>query len=119
MTSPYAVKIPSMRSAPPADPKRKEAEGRADLLRLLGSAAPIAGTAIGGIAGGLLGAGAGGVGAIPGAAAGAGIGGGIGQGLAGLAGAGADQQTREFEEDDAEKNARRQLQMQILASARR
>ena len=69
--------------------KRKD-DPWARMLDVVGSVAPAAGTAIGGVAGGLLGAAAGGgVGAVPGAGIGAAIGGAAGSGLGALAGGGA------------------------------
>ena len=92
---------------------RKQASGNADILRLLANMAPMAGTAIGGIAGGVIGAGAGGVGAIPGAAAGSAIGGAAGQAVGSALGSGADSMTKEYEE----KQAARDAQLQMLLSA--
>ena len=101
---------------------RKSASGNADILRLLANMAPMAGTAIGGIAGGVIGAaGAGvptaGAGAVPGWIAGAGagsaIGGAAGQAVGSALDSGADSMTKEYEE----KQAARDAQLQMLLSA--
>lgn len=112
MASPYANPYGSLTKVdvkgPSADERKRaeEASGSADLLRLLSSAAPIAGTAIGTAIGAAAGAPAGGIGAIPGAAIGGAIGGGVGN-LAGSAlSSGADNQTREFEEKDLARRRR-------------
>ena len=101
---------------------RKSASGNADILRLLANMAPMAGTAIGGIAGGVIGAaGAGvptaGAGAVPGWIAGAGagsaIGGAAGQAVGSALDSGADSMTKEYEE----KQAARDAQLKMLLSA--
>ena len=92
---------------------RKSASGNADILRLLANMAPMAGTAIGGIAGGVIGAAGGPGGAIAGAGAGGAIGGAAGQAVGSAMGSGADSMTKEYEE----KQAARDAQLQMLLSA--
>ena len=119
MANPYAPSIAKPRLAAPRDKKREDAGGIADIMRMLGTAAPGIGTAAGGAIGAALGAPAGGIGALPGAAIGSAIGGGLGGAAGSALGAGADAQTRPFEEADAEREARQQLYMQMLGAARR
>lgn len=106
-----------------SDPKRPEKKQNpwADALRFAGSAAPLAGTALGAIGGGLAGSLAGGIGAIPGAAAGAGIGGALGSGAGAMMGAGADWMTQGAEDEEQkaladaeERRARQMAMMQLL-----
>lgn len=99
MPSPYAnpygsltkVNVRGPSAAQQAQDKKKSND--ADLMRMIGQWAPVAGTALGGVVGGLAG---GGAGAVPGMA--------IGGSLGGLAGSmlnsGADAQTRDAEEAD-------------------
>ena len=96
----------------------QRASGTADIMRLLASAAPGAGTAIGGIAGGLIGSAAGGVGAIPGAGLGASIGGGLGQMAGGMLGSAADSQTKPYEDEAAKRDAKLQALMAVMGSRR-
>jgi hypothetical protein len=122
MPSPYASQYDS---APrnPAPPKRRkgreQAEAGAGLLRMLGQAAPMVGTAAGGLIGAGIGSMAGGVGAIPGATLGSGIGGALGGALGGAAGAGAGEMERPYADDDLEAEARRRLTMDVLSRMRR
>lgn len=108
----------SAMSLAPAPKRDKGKEGTADLLRMLGSAAAPVGTAIGSGIGGLIGAGAGGIGAVPGAGIGGAIGGALGSGLGAIAGYGAEQQTRDVDEAELERQARRQMLMQVLGGMR-
>lgn len=103
----------------PAPKRDKGKEGTADLLRMLGSAAAPVGTAIGSGLGAIIGGGAtGGIGAAPGAGIGGAIGGALGSGLGALAGYGAEQQTRDVDEAELERQARRQMLMQVLGGMR-
>lgn len=128
MKSPYAnpygslTKVDVQGPSPEEQAKAKQGSANADLLRMLGSAAPVVGTALGGVAGGLLGAaggaalGPGGaaVGALGGAAKGAGIGSALG-GLGGNALNGAaDMQTRESEEKDIARRRKLEALQQVM-----
>lgn len=98
--------------------KRKD-DPWARMLDVVGSVAPAAGTAIGGVAGGLLGAAAGGVGAVPGAAIGASLGGAAGSGLGALAGGGAAairQPDVDAEEDRLARERERQARQMAALS---
>lgn len=97
---------------------REQADGGAALLRMLGQAAPMVGTAAGGLIGAGIGSMAGGVGAIPGATLGSGIGGALGGALGGAAGAGANEMERPFAEQDSEAEARRRLTTSLLSQMR-
>lgn len=96
--------------------KAKSAGASADLLRMLGAAAP----AVGGLAGTAIGAGigsmAGGIGAAPGAAIGGAIGGGAGQMLGAGLGYGADQQVQPYEEADMARRRRLDAINRVLGS---
>lgn len=120
MSSPYADRYKdSPRAKPPKQrPGREKAEQGAGLLRMLGQAAPMVGTAAGGLIGAGIGSMAGGVGAIPGATLGSGIGGALGGALGGAAGAGAGEMERPYQDDDMEAEARRRLTMSVLQNMR-
>ena len=120
MPSPYASPYASAPKTPmpKARKGREQADQGAGLLRMLGQAAPMLGTAAGGLIGAGIGSMAGGVGAIPGATLGSGIGGALGGAAGGLANAGAGEMERPFAEDDSEREARRRLTMSILSQMR-
>ncbi|MCC7173493.1 MAG: hypothetical protein IT459_23820 [Planctomycetes bacterium] len=104
----------------PAAPRgRRQAEGQADLLRLLGGLAPavggVGGAALGGLVGGLA---TGGVGIIPGAVAGGGLGASVGSGVGALANYGADMAVRPHEEAAMKKKARDEELMRLLSAMR-
>ena len=96
--------------------KRKKggaaAQGRADMLGLAGSVAPMIGTGLGM-----------GIGALAGGPVGAGVGGALGGAAGGALGAGlnfgADQQTQPYEEEEAKRRARYEAVSQILGNMRR
>lgn len=119
-SSPYASRYANSPSTPMPKPRkgREQAEGGAGLLRMLGQAAPLVGTAAGGLIGAGIGSLGGGVGAIPGATLGSGIGGALGGALGGAATAGASEMERPFAEQDSEAEARRRLTMSILSQMR-
>jgi len=119
MRNPYSVDVPKPRLSPAKDKRREQGSGTADLMRMLGSAAPFLGTAAGTAIGAGVGSLAGGIGAVPGAGIGSAIGSGLGMAAGSALGAGADMQTRPFEEEDAEREARRALYLQMLGAARR
>lgn len=97
---------------PRPDPRaRRQAEGNADTLSFLGGIAPLAGSAIGGLAGTFL---APGLGTAGGAAIGGALGGAAGQGLGFMA----QQQTRPFEEEEMRRAARFAAVREILGSMR-
>jgi len=112
-TSPYASRYADTpKTQMPKQRKgREQAEQGAGLLRMLGQAAPLVGTA----AGGLIGAGLGGP---AGAMLGSGIGSALGGAAGGLATGGAAEMERPYAEDDAEREARRRLTMSILSQMR-
>lgn len=114
MASPYANPygdLTKVNVKGPSPEERRKAQGAgasADLLRLLGAAAPVAG--------GLIGAGVGSI--VPGA--GTALGGAIGSGIGGLAGAaanyGADQAVRPYEEADLSRRRRLDAINRVLGS---
>lgn len=120
MASPYAnpygslTKVNVQGPTPEEQAKAKQGSANADLLRMLGSAAPVVGTALGGVAGGLLGMAGGPAGALGGASAGASIGSALG-GLGGNALNGAaDGQTRESEEKDIARRRKLEALQQVM-----
>jgi hypothetical protein len=120
MASPYAnpygslTKVNVQGPTPEEQAKAKQGSANADLLRMLGSAAPVVGTALGGVAGGLLGMAGGPAGALGGASAGASIGSALG-GLGGNALNGAaDMQTRESEEKDIARRRKLEALQQVM-----
>jgi hypothetical protein len=120
MASPYAnpygslTKVNVQGPTPEEQAKAKQGAANADLLRMLGSAAPVVGTALGGVAGGLLGMAGGPAGALGGASAGASIGSALG-GLGGNALNGAaDGQTREAEEKDLARRRKLDALQQVM-----
>lgn len=120
-TSPYASKWQGRSLGGPEvqDPRgRSGAEGSARLMQMLGQWAPLAGTAVGGIAGGIIGAGAGGVGAIPGAVSGAGLGNAAGQALGAGLGFAGDETMKPYDEAEARRRARQQAIAETLAQLR-
>ena len=114
MASPYAnpygnlTKVNVQGPSPAEQAKAKQGSANADLLRMLGGAAPVVGSAVGGIAGGLLGMAGGPLGALGGASTGASLGGALGSLGGNALNAGADMQTREAEEADLSR--RRKLE---------
>jgi hypothetical protein len=98
--------------------QQQQASGMADILRMLGSAAPAAGTALGAGIGGLIGAGAGGVGALPGASIGGAIGGGLGQMAGGLAEGGAGMAERPTLERQQARDRQIEMLLQAFGSRR-
>lgn len=115
MASPYANPYGNLTrvnvQGPSTDERQKaeKASASADLLRLLGAAAPAAG--------GLIGAG---VGALAGGPAGAALGGSLGSGAGQIAGAGlnygADQSVRPYEEADMSRRRRLDAINRVLGS---
>jgi|GEM_PF-3263105 len=112
MASPYAnpygnlTKVNVQGPSAAEQAKAKQGSANADLLRMLGGAAPIVGTVGGGIAGGLLGLAGGPAGALGGASAGASLGNALGSLGGNALNAGADMQTREAEEADLSRRRR-------------
>lgn len=112
MASPYAnpygnlTKVNVQGPSAAEQAKAKQGSANADLLRMLGGAAPIVGTVGGGIAGGLLGLAGGPAGALGGASAGASLGNALGSLGGNALNAGADMQTREAEEADLTRRRR-------------
>lgn len=98
--------------------QQQQASGMADILRMLGNAAPAAGTALGAGIGGLIGAGAGGVGALPGASIGGAIGGGLGQMAGGLAESGAGMAERPTLERQQARDRQIEMLLQAFGSRR-
>lgn len=115
MPSPYANPYGNLTKVdvrgPSAEERRKakSAGASADLLRMLGAAAP----AVGGLAGTAIGAGLGGP---AGAAIGGAIGGGAGQMLGAGLGFGADQQVQPYEEADMARRRRLDAINRVLGS---
>lgn len=112
MASPYAnpygnlTKVNVQGPSAAEQAKAKQGSANADLLRMLGGAAPVVGGVGGALVGGLLGAAGGPAGILGGAESGSKIGGALG-GLGGNAlNAGADMQTREAEEADLSRRRR-------------
>lgn len=98
---------------------RAKASGNADWLRMLAGIAPAAGTALGAGAGALIGGiPTGGAGALPGAGIGGAIGGGLGQMAGGLLSSNADSQTKEFDDKEAERQAKLNALMGLLGGRR-
>lgn len=115
MASPYANPYGKLTNVNVHGPSAEEREGAnkagasADLMRMLAGAAPAVG--------GLVGVGAG---ALLGGPAGAGLGGAVGSGLGQVAGAGleagADSQTRPYEEADLSRRRRLDAVNRVLSS---
>jgi hypothetical protein len=120
MKSPYAnpygslTKVDVQGPSPEEQAKAKQGSANADLLRMLGSAAPVVGTALGGVTGGLLGMAGGPAGALAGASAGAGIGSQLGQLGGNALGGAADMQTRESEEKDLARRRKLDALQQVM-----
>jgi hypothetical protein len=117
MPSPYANPYGSLTKVDVKGPSAKEQEqakrnaGTADLMRTIGSWAPVVGGGLGGLVGGLA---TGGAGIVPGMAAGAGLGQLAGAGL----GAAADGQTRGDEEADLSRRKKLEALQQMAFLAR-
>lgn len=112
-SNPYAPKSQVNWQAVRGKPVKRDrgAEQRSDLLGLLGSVAPAAGTALGA-----------GIGLAAGGPVGAGVGGALGGGIGSIAGAGlnyaADKQTERQDEDEMRRRARMEAVASILGSMR-
>lgn len=128
MANPYTQPYEQFRgmgkvAGPSAQERRKQqqSQGMADILRMLGNAAPAAGTAIGGLLGAFGGGALGAIGGPAGAAVGGGLGkeggaklgGDIGQFVGSLAGGGADMAER----DSLERQQERDRQIGLLLNA--
>lgn len=120
MKSPYAnpygslTKVDVQGPSPEERAKAEQGSANADLLRMLGSAAPVVGGALGGVAGGVLGAAGGPAGILGGVESGAKIGSALG-GLGGNALNGAaDGQTREAEEKDIARRRKLEALQQVM-----
>ena len=120
MPSPYANPYGALTKVDVKGPSAKEQErakrnaGTSDLMRTIGSWAPVVGGALGALGGGLATLPAGGVGAGPGMALGSGLGGLAATGL----GAAADGMTRPDEEADLARRKKLEALQQMAFMAR-